>query len=93
MRGKLCVILNPRVKLYFTKEQVPKDLASIKLGAISKACKPQVTSTPIDVRRETTEILNKILPPKEWEEDGQIWTQRVNLDIFKYTNIFYITFM
>ncbi|GJQ68878.1 hypothetical protein Trydic_g6073 [Trypoxylus dichotomus] len=31
-----------------------------------------------DVRRETEEILNSILPPKEWEEDGQMWRQQVS---------------
>ncbi|KAK5649494.1 hypothetical protein RI129_000523 [Pyrocoelia pectoralis] len=31
-----------------------------------------------DERRETEEILNGILPPKEWEEDGQKWKQQVS---------------
>lgn len=31
-----------------------------------------------DVKRETEEILNTILPPKEWEEDGQLWRQTVS---------------
>lgn len=31
-----------------------------------------------DARRETEEILNTILPPKEWEEDGQKWRQQVS---------------
>ncbi|CAG9857265.1 unnamed protein product [Phyllotreta striolata] len=31
-----------------------------------------------DVKRETEEILNTILPPKEWEEDGQMWRQCVS---------------
>lgn len=37
-------------------------------------------SAPVtaDVRRETEEILNTILPPKEWEEDGQKWRQQVS---------------
>lgn len=30
------------------------------------------------MRRETEEILNSILPPKEWEEDGQMWRQQVS---------------
>lgn len=34
---------------------------------------------PTEAKRETEEILNAILPPKEWEEDGQIWTQKVFL--------------
>ncbi|EEZ97276.1 33 kDa inner dynein arm light chain, axonemal [Tribolium castaneum] len=31
-----------------------------------------------DARRETEEILNTILPPKEWEEEGQLWRQNVS---------------
>lgn len=34
---------------------------------------------PTEAKRETEEILNAILPPKEWEEDGQIWTQKVRM--------------
>ncbi|XP_013139525.1 PREDICTED: axonemal dynein light intermediate polypeptide 1 [Papilio polytes] len=33
---------------------------------------------PTEAKRETEEILNAILPPKEWEEDGQIWTQKIS---------------
>ncbi|EZA58537.1 axonemal dynein light intermediate polypeptide 1 [Ooceraea biroi] len=57
-------------------EKVRKDSALPKIGAA--ACKVEKTSAPADTRKETIEILNKILPPKEWEEDGQIWTQRVS---------------
>lgn len=28
-------------------------------------------------KKETEEILNAILPPKEWEEDGKLWRQMV----------------
>jgi len=28
-------------------------------------------------KKETEEILNAILPPKEWEEDGRMWRQMV----------------
>nr|XP_050844654.1 33 kDa inner dynein arm light chain, axonemal isoform X1 [Vespula vulgaris] len=49
------------------------------LGKISTTiCKVQTTTPTTDVRLETVEILNGILPPKEWEEDGQIWTQQVS---------------
>ncbi|XP_071569416.1 axonemal dynein light intermediate polypeptide 1 [Temnothorax nylanderi] len=57
-------------------EKVRKDSALAKVGIA--ACKIQTTSASADTRRETIEILNRILPPKEWEEDGQIWTQRVS---------------
>lgn len=30
-----------------------------------------------DSRKETEEILNEILPPRSWEEDGQLWIQTV----------------
>lgn len=33
---------------------------------------------PIESHRETEEILNSILPPRVWEEDGQLWTQTVS---------------
>ncbi|XP_020712158.2 33 kDa inner dynein arm light chain, axonemal isoform X1 [Athalia rosae] len=46
-----------------------------KIG--TTACKVQSAPPTTDIRRETDEILNGILPPKEWEEDGQIWTQHV----------------
>lgn len=31
-----------------------------------------------DTRKETEEILNSILPPRCWEEDGQLWCQTVS---------------
>ncbi|KAG4078742.1 hypothetical protein HA402_015332 [Bradysia odoriphaga] len=31
-----------------------------------------------DTRKETEEILNEILPPRSWEEDGQLWIQMVS---------------
>lgn len=34
-----------------------------------------------DNRKETEEILNDILPPRCWEEDGQLWTQTVCLQM------------
>lgn len=32
----------------------------------------------LEARRETEEILNSILPPRTWEEEGQLWTQTVS---------------
>ncbi|XP_011864877.1 PREDICTED: axonemal dynein light intermediate polypeptide 1 [Vollenhovia emeryi] len=57
-------------------EKIRKESALAKVGIA--ACKIQTTSASADTRRETIEILNRIVPPKEWEEDGQIWTQRVS---------------
>lgn len=46
---------------------------------------------PTEAKRETEEILNAILPPKEWEEDGQIWTQKVSAVPIKYfTHVYYV---
>lgn len=32
----------------------------------------------LDSKRETEEILNSILPPRCWEEEGQLWQQTVS---------------
>ncbi|XP_011644257.1 LOW QUALITY PROTEIN: 33 kDa inner dynein arm light chain, axonemal [Pogonomyrmex barbatus] len=58
-------------------EKIRKDSPLTKIGI--GPCKIQTTPISADTtRRETIEILNRILPPKEWEEDGQIWSQRVS---------------
>ncbi|KAG7213450.1 hypothetical protein KM043_002722 [Ampulex compressa] len=57
-------------------EKARKESTLPKVGV--GACKIQSTPPTIDVRRETIEILNGILPPKKWEEDGQIWSQQVS---------------
>ncbi|XP_076672889.1 putative inner dynein arm light chain, axonemal Dnali1 [Andrena cerasifolii] len=56
-------------------EKVAKDTTP-KIGGT--VCRVQVTPPTVDTRRETTDILNRILPPKKWEEDGQMWTQQVS---------------
>ena len=38
---------------------------------------PASTSAP-DIRDETEEILDSILPPREWEEGGRLWRQSVS---------------
>ena len=38
---------------------------------------PPSTGSP-EVRDETEEILDSILPPREWEEDGKLWRQSVS---------------
>ncbi|XP_076297037.1 33 kDa inner dynein arm light chain, axonemal-like [Lasioglossum baleicum] len=48
----------------------------LKIG--STVCKVQTTAPIVEARHETTDILNRILPPKKWEEDGQTWTQQVS---------------
>ena len=38
---------------------------------------PPSTGTP-EARDETEEVLDSILPPREWEEDGKLWRQSVS---------------
>lgn len=58
--------------------------AAINEGAASvssakdRSARPSSTNTIAENRRETEEILNSILPPRTWEEDGQLWTQTVS---------------
>ncbi|XP_066594466.1 33 kDa inner dynein arm light chain, axonemal [Prorops nasuta] len=55
----------------------PKDTIAVKAAAAG--CKIYSGTSPADTRKETLEILNNILPPKEWtSEDGQIWKQQVS---------------
>ncbi|PSN37487.1 33 kDa inner dynein arm light chain [Blattella germanica] len=46
----------------------------------SAPCSPLLKSPALsaDARKETEEILNFILPPREWEEEGQLWRQQVS---------------
>ncbi|XP_071865361.1 putative inner dynein arm light chain, axonemal Dnali1 isoform X2 [Bombus fervidus] len=56
-------------------EKAPKEQAP-KIGVT--VCKVETTIPTLDTRHETSEILNRILPPKQWEEDGQVWTQKIS---------------
>lgn len=38
---------------------------------------PQKAQSP-DANRDTEEVLNQILPPREWTEEGQVWHQCVS---------------
>ncbi|KAH8359054.1 hypothetical protein KR093_004110 [Drosophila rubida] len=40
--------------------------------------RPQTAGALLDTKKETEEILNSILPPRCWEEDGQLWQQSVS---------------
>ncbi|ERL94022.1 33 kDa inner dynein arm light chain, axonemal [Dendroctonus ponderosae] len=58
--------------ILITKHELPStsgdgDAASAKKGTLAA-----------EQKHETEEILNTILPPKEWEEDGQLWRQQVS---------------
>ena len=49
-------------------------------GAI-RACSP---SKEGKVKTETEEILNAILPPRQWEEDGNLWMQQVLSFVYNF---------
>jgi len=38
---------------------------------------PRPGTSAAEENKETEEILNSILPPKQWEEDGNLWMQQV----------------
>lgn len=44
----------------------------------SSSARPGSANVISETRRETEEILNSILPPRTWEEDGQLWMQTVS---------------
>lgn len=50
---------------------------SSSAGGVSSA-RPGSGNVITETRRETEEILNSILPPRTWEEDGQLWMQTVS---------------
>ncbi|KAH9639414.1 hypothetical protein HF086_002103 [Spodoptera exigua] len=56
---------------------VTKRAEKVSSGIAGSSVQPCV---PTEAKKETEEILNAILPPKEWEEDGQIWTQKVTIN-------------
>ncbi|XP_042194858.1 axonemal dynein light intermediate polypeptide 1 isoform X2 [Callorhinchus milii] len=62
---------------------------STKSRALKVTPQPPLSTSPIpsppkakplleDVSRQTEEILNAILPPREWAENGQLWVQQVS---------------
>nr|CAD7588837.1 unnamed protein product [Timema genevievae] len=61
----------------------PEKKLQIKAGQLSPRhpgppARPKSEALSADARRETEEILNSILPPKEWEEENQLWRQQVS---------------
>lgn len=53
-----------------TKHQEKKQVGKMTM---TRPCSP----TRGEQDKETKEILNAILPPREWEEDGNRWLQQV----------------
>ena len=41
---------------------------------------PKAKSSPAETQKsqQTEEILDSVLPPREWSEEGQLWVQRVS---------------
>ena len=80
----------------------PRLLKSLSTGSSSRngpgpAPLPEPPSPPTgnsgiasknDLRRETEDAINCILPPKEWTEDGETWRQQVSLIQLISINIF-----
>lgn len=68
-----------------TKDAGPStSTASININTASSGSAKNLSARPSsgqiiqEIRRETEEILNSILPPRVWEEDGQLWMQSVS---------------
>lgn len=62
-----------------TEKGVKADAGQIKGPAAPKS--PGSASVPnvvVEARCESEELLNTILPPKFWAEDGHLWTQTVS---------------
>ncbi len=52
---------------------------SAEAAGLPSSTTPASSSSGISgVRSETEEILDSILPPREWDEEGQLWRQSVS---------------
>ena len=40
--------------------------------------KTKPTAAELQKNQQTEEILDSVLPPREWSEEGQLWVQRVS---------------
>ena len=68
--------------VFVFREQPQKGKRSASARKTSPSPIPAHSKLPpltVDNRRETEEILNSILPPREWEEEGQLWRQQVHI--------------
>lgn len=66
------------VNLYGKDEPGPSTSAATITSPREKQPRPFSAGGIAENRRETEEILSSILPPRTWEEDGQLWTQTVS---------------
>ncbi|XP_063244428.1 33 kDa inner dynein arm light chain, axonemal isoform X3 [Bacillus rossius redtenbacheri] len=53
-------------------------LTNVPTEGLAVPPRPKTAPLSADARRESDEILNKILPPREWLEDNQLWRQYVS---------------
>lgn len=65
-----------------TQKNVPTPSCSTNVDTATvlpeKIARPHSGNTIAENKRETEEILNSILPPRQWLEDGQFWMQTVS---------------
>lgn len=47
-------------------------------GPVPSPPKSKLAATEVQRNQQTEEILDSVLPPKEWSEEGQLWVQRVS---------------
>ncbi|XP_038613823.1 axonemal dynein light intermediate polypeptide 1 isoform X3 [Tachyglossus aculeatus] len=50
----------------------------VAAGPVPAPPKPKSPSASVDPTKQAEEILNSILPPREWVEDTQLWIQQVS---------------
>ncbi|XP_071451598.1 axonemal dynein light intermediate polypeptide 1 [Hetaerina americana] len=63
-------------------EKKPMGLGKLPQGFAQAGASKDALKLPspqaVDERKEAEEFLNTILPPREWEEDGHLWRQKVS---------------
>ena len=47
-------------------------------GPVPSPPKAKAAAVEAQKMQQTEEILDSVLPPREWSEDGQLWVQRVS---------------
>ncbi|XP_076008709.1 axonemal dynein light intermediate polypeptide 1-like [Genypterus blacodes] len=53
-------------------------LSSLQPGSVPPAPKQKAQISPEAIKQQTEEILNAILPPREWKEGNKMWLQQVS---------------
>ena len=47
-------------------------------GPVPSPPKAKPAAAEVQKNQQTEEVLDSVLPPREWSEDGQLWVQRVS---------------